>query len=55
MTSITFKLPNTLRKNLEAEAKRQGRSVSNFIRHHFQEKLNPNTHDSDRKVTPKSK
>lgn len=38
MTSITFKLPPSLKKDLEEEAAKDGRSVSDFIRRHFQKR-----------------
>jgi predicted DNA-binding protein len=39
MSSITFKLPVDLRKKLEAAAARDGRTISDFIRHHFNNSL----------------
>ncbi len=39
MTSLTFKLPTELRASLEAAAKADGRTLSDYIRRHFAAKL----------------
>jgi predicted DNA-binding protein len=41
MASITFKLPETLKEKLEQAAIEDGRTISEFIRHHFNKKLAP--------------
>jgi predicted transcriptional regulator len=43
MTSITFKLPTSLKAMLEQAAKEQDRNISDFIRQHFKEKLGAST------------
>jgi predicted transcriptional regulator len=35
MASVTFKLPDELRKALEDAAEKEGRSLSDYVRRHF--------------------
>jgi len=48
MDSLTFKLPTELRASLEALAKADGRSLSDYIRRHFASTL-PNYKPSKKK------
>lgn len=39
MTSLTFKLPEPLKQSLQQAADADGRSLSDFIRRHFEKKF----------------